>query len=65
MLSADASATEAAAVVAAVERFIADTAPVARTAPAQSAWQVAALNDGIAARQVGGGGWGLSRWNKA
>jgi hypothetical protein len=65
MLSADASATEAAAVVAAVERFIADTAPVAHARPSRSAWQAAALHDGIAARQVGGGGWGESRWSKA
>jgi hypothetical protein len=53
-----ASASEAAAIVAALERFLADTAPAATAGPAQSPWQRAALEDGIAARQVSGSAWG-------
>ena len=59
MVSAGASETEAAAVVAAVEQFLADTAPApSRRRPAGSAWQRAALEEGIAARQVTGYVWG-------
>ncbi len=54
-----ASAGEAAAIVAALEQFIAETAPAPGTAgPVQSPWQRAALEDGIAARQVSGAAWG-------
>jgi len=53
-----ASASEAAAIVAALERFLADTAPAATAGPVQSPWQRAALEDGIAARQVSGSAWG-------
>jgi len=45
---------EAAAVVAAVEQFLADTAPTPESAPAQSPWQRAALVEGIMAKQVFG-----------
>ena len=59
LLSPAASASEAAAVVAAVEQFYADTAPSpAPPAARQSAWQRAALEEGIAARQVSGSAWG-------
>jgi len=59
MVTATASPAEAAAIVAAVEQFLADTAPPAAEAkPATSGWQAAALRDGIAARQVGGNVWG-------
>ena len=43
-----ASPEEAAAVVAAVERFMRETAPVTSPAPAKpDAWQVAALHEGV------------------
>ena len=51
--------SEAAAIVAALEQFLVDTAPAPRSAgPAQSPWQRAALEEGIAARQVSGFAWG-------
>jgi hypothetical protein len=50
--------SEAAAIVAAVEQFIADTAPARLAADEPSRWQRAALAEGIAARQIGGRGWG-------
>ena len=59
ILSSGAAASEAAAVVAAIERFLADTAPApAAEGPAISPWARAALEDGIAARQVSGDAWG-------
>jgi hypothetical protein len=54
-----ASDSETAAIVAAVEQFIADTAPPpAGDAPATSPWAQAALREGIAARQLYGDAWG-------
>jgi len=51
--------SEAAAIVAALEQFLADTAPPpAGDGPEQSPWQRAALEEGIAARQVTGYAWG-------
>ncbi len=66
MVSGAASESEAAAVIAAVEQFLADTAPPpAETKPAMSGWQAAALREGIAARQVSGSVWGHSpSWNE-
>ena len=58
LVSAGASKAEAAAVVAALEQFLADTAPPPATGPSQSPWQRAALEEGIAARQVSGYAWG-------
>jgi hypothetical protein len=59
MISAGASEDEAAAIVAALEQFLADTAPSPATRrQAQSAWQRAALEEGIAARRVSGAVWG-------
>jgi hypothetical protein len=57
LVSTGASEAEAAAIVAALERFLAETAPVAEEAPVQSAWQRAALEEGISARQIGGTPW--------
>ena len=57
-LSGGASESEAAAVVIAIERFLAETAPAPPPAPLQSRWQRAALEEGIAARQVSGSAWG-------
>jgi hypothetical protein len=50
--------SEAAAIVAALEQFLVDTAPPPESRPAQSPWQRAALEEGIAARQVSGFAWG-------
>ncbi len=48
LLTKPASETEAAAIVAALERFFADTAPAApRRGPEQSPWQRAALREGV------------------
>lgn len=59
LASAGASAGEAAAIVAALERFLIETAPTPGSGkPAQSRWQRAALEEGIAARQLGAGVWG-------
>lgn len=59
LISGGASAGEAAAIVAALEAFLADTAPAAlATGPAESPWQRAALEEGIAARRVSGSAWG-------
>jgi hypothetical protein len=58
LVSPDPSASEAAAIVAALEQFLADTAPAPSAGPAQSPWQRAALEEGVAARQVSGFAWG-------
>ncbi|MFI5121718.1 MAG: hypothetical protein ACHQJ5_02375 [Vicinamibacteria bacterium] len=58
LVSPAASESEAAAIVAALEQFLADTAPSVAAGPGQSPWQRAALEDGIAARQVSGSAWG-------
>jgi hypothetical protein len=53
------SQEEAAAIAAAIERFVADTAPPAdATGPAESAWRRAALREGVSARAELGRGWG-------
>ncbi len=59
LLSSTASPGEAAAIVAAIEQFLADTAPAPpRAGRRQSGWLRAALEEGIAARQVSGSVWG-------
>ncbi len=59
MVTAARSDAEAAAIVAALEQFLADTAPPpADEGPKQSPWLRAALEEGIAARQVSGYVWG-------
>jgi hypothetical protein len=60
IVSSTASESEAAAIVAALEQFLADTAPAAATAAPVSAWQRAALEEGISARQVSAAIWGRS-----
>ena len=52
------SGSEAAAIVAALEQFLIETAPAPEAGPAMSPWARAALEDGIAARQVSGFAWG-------
>jgi hypothetical protein len=54
------SPEEAAAVVAAIERFIADTAPAPRTPRRQSRWQRAALEEGVRAKEAAVPPWRLS-----
>lgn len=62
LISPSASAGEAAAIVAALEQFLADTAPSpGPSRPTQSPWQRAALEEGIAARQVSGRLWGRTQ----
>jgi hypothetical protein len=59
LVSPAASESEAAAIVAALEQFLAETAPAPEQAgPTQSPWLRAALEEGIAARQVSGYAWG-------
>jgi hypothetical protein len=55
--SANASPDEAAAIAAALERFLWETAPAPRTAP-PSRWQQAALKEGVAVHSQLAGGWG-------
>ncbi len=51
--------TEAAAIVAALEQFLIDTAPAPDAEPPrQSPWLRAALEESISARQVSGYAWG-------
>jgi hypothetical protein len=59
-----ASESEAAAIVAAVEQFLVETAPAPSVGePEVRPWQRAALEEGISARQVSGRGWGSpARW---
>jgi hypothetical protein len=58
-ISTSVAESEAAAIVAAVERFCADTAPPpSDDGPAVSPWARAALAEGIAARQLTGDAWG-------
>jgi hypothetical protein len=58
VVSATASESEAAAIVAALEQFLVDTAPPSRSGQAASPWQRAALEEGISARQVSAAVWG-------
>lgn len=59
LLGGNPTEEEAAAVVAALERFLAETAP-APAAAAQSRWQRAALREGVE-RDPGAGRWGALR----
>ncbi len=56
--SAAARPDEAAAIAAALERFLSETAPAPRPAEA-SRWQQTALREGISSRSGLGGGWGI------
>ena len=59
MVSSGASETEAAAIVAALEQFLADTAPAPQPdAERVSPWLRTALEEGTSARQVAGRAWG-------
>jgi hypothetical protein len=59
LVSGGASESEAAAIAAAVEQFLAETAPPPESAgEPQGPWLRAALEEGISARQVSGRRWG-------
>lgn len=49
---------EAAAIAAALERFLWETAPAPQAAPPRSRWQEAALREGVSVRGQFAGGWG-------
>ena len=55
--SATAAPDEAAAIAAALERFLWETAPAPQPAP-RSRWQEAALREGVSVHAQPGGGWG-------
>jgi len=55
--SATASPEEAAAIAAALERFLRETAPAPQVIE-KSRWQRAALREGVSARSQLAGGWG-------
>ena len=57
--SSTASPDEAAAIAAALERFLRETAP-APAAVEVSRWQQAALREGVGDRSGLGGGWGIA-----
>lgn len=53
--------SEAAAVIAAVEQFIADTAPAARADETVNPWQRAALLEGVRSKEAFASPWGEPR----
>ncbi|HET9121384.1 MAG TPA: hypothetical protein VFN72_12720 [Solirubrobacterales bacterium] len=55
--TSSASPEEAAAIAAALERFLWETAPAAQAAPV-SRWQQAGLREGVSVHSQRGGGWG-------
>jgi hypothetical protein len=56
---ANASPDEAAAIAAALEQFLRETAPAPRPAEV-SRWQQAALREGVGSRSGLGSGWGIA-----
>lgn len=56
--AASASPEEAAAIAAALEQFLIETAPAPSPSEQQDPWQRAALHEGLAARQIEPSGWG-------
>jgi hypothetical protein len=62
LVTEPASEGEAAAIVAAMERFLAETAPPpSAVGPPASRWRRAALEEGVSARSVTGYSWGPAR----
>ena len=57
--SSAASPDEAAAIAAALERFLWETAPAPHETAPRSRWQEAALREGVSVRGQLAGGWGL------
>jgi hypothetical protein len=61
ILSATSSESEAAAIVAALEQFLADMAPAPRAERSgRRRWQAAALREGVEARQQSARSWGAA-----
>jgi hypothetical protein len=58
--AANASPEEAAAIAAALEQFLAETAPAPQSTPPRSGWQSTALREGVSAHGLEPGGWGPS-----
>lgn len=59
LVTRPASESEAAAIVSAMEQFLAETTPPpAAEGPPASRWQRAALTEGVSGRDVGGYSWG-------
>jgi hypothetical protein len=58
--SATVSPDEAAAIAAALERFLWETAPAPQPAP-RSRWQEAALSEGVSVHSQAARGWGVGR----
>ena len=56
--ASNASPDEAAAIAAALEQFLIETAPPPQQVERQNPWQRAALHEGIASRQIEPSGWG-------
>jgi hypothetical protein len=56
--ASNASPGEAAAIAAALEQFLIETAPPPRPVERHNPWQRAALQEGIASRQIEPSGWG-------
>ena len=57
----DATPEEAAAIAAALQQFLAETAPSPQATAPRSRWQSTALHEGISARVIQPGGWGQAR----
>jgi hypothetical protein len=57
VVSGGASETEAAAIAAALEQFLAETAPAPESGERESPWLRAALVEGVSARDVRGPRW--------
>jgi hypothetical protein len=57
--AANASPEEAAAIAAALEQFLIETAPAPQTTAPASGWQTAALREGVGAHDELTLGWGL------
>lgn len=57
--AANASPEEAAAIAAALEQFLVETAPAPEATAPKSRWQTAGLREGVAVRRLEPGGWGV------
>ncbi len=58
-MASAASPEEAAAIAAALERFLWETAPAPQQTGPESRWQQAALREGVSVHGQRAGGWGL------
>ena len=58
MAQSSATPEQAAAIAAALERFLVETAPAPAPVERSHPWQSAALREGIASRQIEPSGWG-------